>query len=493
MRPTAHVVDVQPVATAANHGYAQPPAKPMLSDADAAPLLPSDAAVSAGTASPPSPTSTAPAVTTAVNAAAVLTYRKPASAAASTGTPSRPPSTSTTPTSRGSSSPRHASATSSASSRRGTRRSTPTRRMGVMAALTAAFRAAMWRCLCGIPETHRRPPSPSTSTSSRPASPCPPAPAMAVAGAPIYSAPTPDSTPPADLITSVAPPTPNASTRVSSPGWRRGNDPLPSLTVHPLPADPPPSPPSPSPGRPLNSPLVASLAAFLTVPPWRRQPSASSPDGRRAGKSTVVARNDVRRSAVAPPSQALLAPLAPEDVGKKCLVLDLDETLLHSSFKLVPNADYIVPVEIDRQIHHVYVQKRPGVDAFLRAVGDKFEVVVFTASLAKYADPVLDLLDPHRNLVKHRLFRESCLHHKGQYVKDLSRLGRDLAKVIIIDNSPASYLFHRANAIPVTSWFNDPTDSELLDLVPFLHDLDRVDNVMLVLGDDEGSSTGGGG
>ncbi|KNE62805.1 dullard-like phosphatase domain-containing protein [Allomyces macrogynus ATCC 38327] len=364
--------------------------------------------------------------------------------------------------------------------------------MGVMSALTAAFRAAIWRCLCGIPDTHRRPPSPSASTSSsRPASPCPAAPAMAVAGAPIYAA-TPD--PPADLITSVAPPTPtSSSTRASSPAWRRGGGPPPSLTVHPLPADPPPSPPPPSPGRPLNSPLVASLAALLTVPPWRRQPSAASSDARRrVGKSTVVARNDARRSA-ASPSQALLVPLAPEDVGKKCLVLDLDETLLHSSFKLVPNADFIVPVEIDRQIHHVYVQKRPGVDAFLRAVGDKFEVVVFTASLAKYADPVLDLLDPHRNLVKHRLFRESCLHHKGQYVKDLSRLGRDLANVIIIDNSPASYLFHRANAIPVTSWFNDPTDSELLDLVPFLHDLDRVDNVMLVLGDDEGSSTGGGG
>ncbi|KAJ3359778.1 hypothetical protein GGF32_009013 [Allomyces javanicus] len=465
MRPSAHVVDVQPAAATAAH--AQPPAKPLSPDADAAPLL-------------------------ATTDAAVLTHRKPASAAAS-GPPSRPPSTPATPASRGSSSPRHASATSSASSRRGTRRSTPTRRMGVMAALTAAFRAAMWRCLSGIPDAHRRPPSPtSSSSSSRPASPCPATPAMAVAGAPIYSASMPDPSP-ADLITSVAPPTPTSSTRASSPAWRRGGDPPPSLTVHPLPADPPPSPPPPSPGRPLNSPLVASLAALLTVPPWRRQPSASSPERRRTGKSTVVARNDARRSAAAPPSLALLAPLAPEDVGKKCLVLDLDETLLHSSFKLVPNADYIVPVEIDRQIHHVYVQKRPGVDAFLRAVGDKFEVVVFTASLAKYADPVLDLLDPHRNLVKHRLFRESCLHHKGQYVKDLSRLGRDLAKVIIIDNSPASYLFHRANAIPVTSWFNDPTDSELLDLVPFLHDLDRVDNVMLVLGDDEGSSTGGGG
>lgn len=49
-------------------------------------------------------------------------------------------------------------------------------------------------------------------------------------------------------------------------------------------------------------------------------------------------------------------------------------------------------------------------------MGEKYEIVVFTASLAKYADPVLDMLDIHK-VVKHRLFRESCFNHKGTYVK----------------------------------------------------------------------------
>jgi RNA polymerase II subunit A small phosphatase-like protein len=71
----------------------------------------------------------------------------------------------------------------------------------------------------------------------------------------------------------------------------------------------------------------------------------------------------------------------------------------------------------------VYVLKRPGVDIFLQRLGPQFEIVVFTASLAKYADPVLDTLDKHR-VVKHRLFREACIHHKGNYVKDLSQLGK---------------------------------------------------------------------
>jgi RNA polymerase II subunit A small phosphatase-like protein len=167
-------------------------------------------------------------------------------------------------------------------------------------------------------------------------------------------------------------------------------------------------------------------------------------------------------------------------VGRKCLVLDLDETLVHSSFKSIQQADYVVPVEIEYHWHNVYVIKRPGVDNFLKKMGEIYEVVVFTASLSKYADPVLDKLDVH-HVVAHRLFRESCYNHKGNYVKDLSQLGRPIADTIILDNSPASYIFHPNNAVPVSSWFNDPHDTELTDLCPFLTDLSPTDDVRGIL------------
>ncbi|KAI0744170.1 HAD-like domain-containing protein [Daedaleopsis nitida] len=176
----------------------------------------------------------------------------------------------------------------------------------------------------------------------------------------------------------------------------------------------------------------------------------------------------------------LLPPVSPKHAGRKCLVLDLDETLVHSSFKSIQQADYVVPVEIEYHWHNVYVIKRPGVDNFLKKMGEIYEVVVFTASLSKYADPVLDKLDIHR-VVSHRLFRESCYNHRGNYVKDLSQLGRPIADTIIIDNSPASYIFHPNNAVPVSSWFNDPHDTELTDLCPFLADLAQVDDVRGVL------------
>ena len=168
------------------------------------------------------------------------------------------------------------------------------------------------------------------------------------------------------------------------------------------------------------------------------------------------------------------------DSNKLCLVIDLDETLVHSSFKPINNADFIVPVEIDGTIHQVYVLKRPFVDEFLQRMGQLYECVLFTASLAKYADPVSDLLDKW-SVFNSRLFRESCVFYKGNYVKDLSRLGRDLNKVIIIDNSPASYIFHPDNAVPVASWFDDMSDTELRDLIPFFEKLSRVDNIYSVL------------
>ncbi|KAI8607010.1 HAD-like domain-containing protein, partial [Chytriomyces sp. MP71] len=177
----------------------------------------------------------------------------------------------------------------------------------------------------------------------------------------------------------------------------------------------------------------------------------------------------------------LLPPQHSSDNKKPCLVLDLDETLVCSSFNPVPNADFIIPIDIEGEWHNVYVLKRPHVDSFLKRLGSEFEVVVFTASLSNYANPVLDALDVS-GVIRYRLFREHCTYYQGNYVKDLSLLGRSLESTIIIDNSPVAYLFHPANAIPCTSWFEDPADEELSDLVPFLQELKTVPDVRAVLG-----------
>jgi RNA polymerase II subunit A small phosphatase-like protein len=163
----------------------------------------------------------------------------------------------------------------------------------------------------------------------------------------------------------------------------------------------------------------------------------------------------------------LLPDIIPEDKGKKCLVLDLDETLVHSSFRAVSGADFVIPVQIEDVVHYVYVAKRPGVDEFLLEMAKHYEIILYTASLNKYADPLLDLLDPH-NTIRTRLFRESCVYYEGNYVKDLSLLNRDLSKTIIVDNSPSSYIFHPENAIDCSSFIDDPSDVELHQIGSFL-------------------------
>lgn len=112
------------------------------------------------------------------------------------------------------------------------------------------------------------------------------------------------------------------------------------------------------------------------------------------------------------------------------------ETLVHSSLEPCDDADFTFPVNFNLQEHTVYVRCRPHLRDFMERVAALFEIVIFTASQSIYAEQLLNVLDPKRRVFRHRVFRESCVFVDGNYLKDLSVLGRDLARVIIIDNSP---------------------------------------------------------
>jgi len=104
--------------------------------------------------------------------------------------------------------------------------------------------------------------------------------------------------------------------------------------------------------------------------------------------------------------------------------------------------------------------KRPGVDAFLKAMAVHYEIVVFTAS--SRSTPTLSWTSwTPRAGGGHRLFRglRAATRASG-YVKDLARLGRELRDVIIIDNSPHAYLFQPDNALPILSYYDDACDTE---------------------------------
>ena len=117
---------------------------------------------------------------------------------------------------------------------------------------------------------------------------------------------------------------------------------------------------------------------------------------------------------------------------------------------------------------------------FLKEMQIYYEVIIYTASLSKYADPLMDILDDKQSC-SGRLFREHCTFYQGMYVKDLSELGRDLKDVLIIDNSPTAYLFQPDNALPIISWYDDKQDTCLFDYIPFLINLSKIDDVRPIL------------
>ncbi len=165
----------------------------------------------------------------------------------------------------------------------------------------------------------------------------------------------------------------------------------------------------------------------------------------------------------------------------KILALDLDETLVHSTSKSSGDCDFFIEVLIDRSSCLYYLFKRPFLDSFLDTVASWYHLVIYTASLREYADPVINWLDRGKDLFKKRLFRTACVEHRGAYVKNLLLVDSDLSRVCLLDNSPASFLMHPDSGIPIASWTHDRSDTALLDLLPFLDALRFTDDVRSIL------------
>ena len=165
---------------------------------------------------------------------------------------------------------------------------------------------------------------------------------------------------------------------------------------------------------------------------------------------------------------------------RKYLILDLDESLVHTSSQGTKKHDLMLEVLLTTpQLYYCY--KRPYVDYFLKKCTEWFNVFIFTASVPEYADPVIDFLDPN-HLIQKRFYRDSCSLVNGTYVKDLKCLDIDLSQVIFIDNFEGSFALQQENAIPVSTFHFDADDDQLLTILPLLDALRWVYDVRNVLG-----------
>lgn len=178
--------------------------------------------------------------------------------------------------------------------------------------------------------------------------------------------------------------------------------------------------------------------------------------------------------------------------NKKILFLDLDETLVHSSFQQIPKTkcDFELNIPFDNNHYKIFVYKRPYLDIFLQKLSTLYELNIFTASIQSYADKVIDVIDKD-NVICKRLYRQHCTLMKDQYVKDLTPYTHNsLNNVLILDNNPISYLFNPSNGIPISTWIDDKEDEELVKVMPVLEKLAYVQDVRIklreMMGGDEG-------
>ena len=138
------------------------------------------------------------------------------------------------------------------------------------------------------------------------------------------------------------------------------------------------------------------------------------------------------------------------------LVLDLDETLIY--FKTKNNGE-------ERGILRV----RPGINEFLDEVGKYYELIIFTTATQEYADALIDAVEEDKIYFDHRLYREHAVIIDNDFVKDLTRIGRPLDKIIIVDNMPQNFRLQKENGIIIKAfWGEDKYDTALIDLIPIL-------------------------
>ena len=150
------------------------------------------------------------------------------------------------------------------------------------------------------------------------------------------------------------------------------------------------------------------------------------------------------------------------DKREYTLVLDLDETLVH----------YFE----DNDEENAYVKVRMGAEKFIKILSQYCEIVIFTASTEEYANIVIDGLDCSDE-ISFRLYRQHTNVINGYNVKDLSKLGRDISKMIIIDNIEENYNLQPDNGLNISDFEGDENDNELNFLLEDLLEIVKEKNV----------------
>lgn len=174
---------------------------------------------------------------------------------------------------------------------------------------------------------------------------------------------------------------------------------------------------------------------------------------------------------------------------KYLLVLDIDETLVHSELIVEQSINKpAIHKKYDTQVEFrnpngtvdIYgVRYRPFLHEFIERMSKLYDLAVYTASAQDYADAVMDQLDPQRQLFCGRLYRDNCLPISGMNIKNMLNFeGND---VFIVDNLIYSYALQLDQGIPICPFIDDEMDVELKDLAEILENLPAFDSMQALV------------
>ncbi len=173
--------------------------------------------------------------------------------------------------------------------------------------------------------------------------------------------------------------------------------------------------------------------------------------------------------------------LKKNDIVKKLLILELDETLIHTSFVQVPNCDYDYKFNInflERPVT-VFVYKRPYLNEFLYQMSKYYNIIIYSSNVPEYSNPLIDKLDEEKVIYK-RIYKDKKIELNGKLISDLTKLIYEYGKNIIIISNNSLHSFindSNNNTLPINSWNFKKSDDELIKLKSFLEFLSSVNDV----------------
>jgi len=199
--------------------------------------------------------------------------------------------------------------------------------------------------------------------------------------------------------------------------------------------------------------------------------------------------NQLQKAQLPSAEDVLLKQIAlPGDYSsKKTLILDLDDTLIHTinpAFNYASigvthsNVKTALYQDAVLEVYSVNFVIRPYALQFLKEMSEIYEIVIFTAAQKCYANAILNILDPDNKFIAHRIYRDNCIFKSGIFMKDLRIFkNRSLKSMVIVDNSITSFGRHLENGIHIPSYFGQREDSNLMLLIPFLTKLSEAEDI----------------